>query len=113
RASILITHGKDGKIRAFHNVCTHRGTQLAQEAAGKRSAFTCPYHGWTFSHDGSLRAAPDFDRFYVYKKSCALKPVAVDVCAGLIFVNLDPAPRQGLKEYIGDELVARLESLPV
>lgn len=114
QASILITHGKDRKIRAFHNACTHRGTQLTHETEGTRSSFTCPYHAWTFNYDGELRAAPDFERFYLdSKKSCALKPVAVDVCAGLIFVNLDAEPQQGLKEYIGEELVGRLEALPV
>src|SRR5690349_13822454 len=44
--SILITRGTDDVIRAFHNVCTHRGTELVSEAAGKRSAFTCRYHAW-------------------------------------------------------------------
>lgn len=113
KASILIARGKDGNIRAFHNVCTHRGTQLVQEAAGKRSAFTCRYHGWTFNQDGALRAAPDFERFYTDKKSCALKAIAVDVCAGLIFVNLDPEPKQDLRSFIGEELASRLETLPV
>ena len=114
KASILITHGKDGKIRAFHNACTHRGTQLTQESEGKRPLFTCPYHGWTFSNEGDLRAAPDFERFYIEdKKSCALSRVSVDVCAGLIFVNLDRNPEQSLHDYIGAELVARMETLPV
>ena len=112
RASILITRGKDGTIRAFHNVCTHRGTQLTQETAGKRSSFTCRYHGWTFNADGELRSAPDFERFYVDKSDCALKRVSVDVCAGLIFINLDPAPSQTLGEFLGP-LVERLEALPV
>jgi phenylpropionate dioxygenase-like ring-hydroxylating dioxygenase large terminal subunit len=112
KASILITHGKDGKIRAFHNVCTHRGTQLTEETCGKRSSFTCPYHGWTFNHDGGLRSAPDLERFYVDKQSLALPPVSVDVCAGLIFVNLDPNPKQSLREYLGP-LAEQLEERPV
>jgi len=113
RASILITHGKDGRIRAFHNVCTHRGTQLTKEPCGKRASFTCPYHGWTFNYDGELRAAPDFDRFFVDDKAAlALPPVAVDVCAGLLFVNLDPHPQQGLREYLGP-LAEQLEARAV
>jgi phenylpropionate dioxygenase-like ring-hydroxylating dioxygenase large terminal subunit len=111
-ASILISRGRDGVLRAFHNVCTHRGTQLVSETAGRRSAFTCPYHGWTFADDGELRAAPDFDRFYVERKDCALRPVAIDTCAGLIFVNLDPRPPQSLRDFLGP-MAEALETLPV
>lgn len=99
--SILITRTADGQLRAFHNACTHRGTQLTSVPSGKRSSFTCPYHGWTFGNDGQLRGAPDFERFYVEKKDCALPKVSVDSCAGLIFVNLDPSPKQTLREYLG------------
>ncbi|MFT3968648.1 MAG: aromatic ring-hydroxylating dioxygenase subunit alpha [Sphingobium sp.] len=111
RASILVVRGKDGAIRAFHNVCTHRGTQLVQEEAGRRAAFSCPYHRWTFSTDGALVSAPDFDQFHVGKKDCALPRVSVDVCAGLIFVSFaeDPPP---LRAWLG-ELADRLEALPV
>lgn len=113
KASILITHAKDGKLRAFHNVCTHRGTRLTQEANGNRSSFTCPYHGWNFGADGELRQAPDFERFYALdKKACALPPVAVDVCGGLVFVNLDPNPKQGLREFLGP-LAGQLEQRAV
>jgi phenylpropionate dioxygenase-like ring-hydroxylating dioxygenase large terminal subunit len=112
RASILITHGKDGKLRAFHNVCPHRGTQLVSEEGGAKSSFTCRYHAWTFSYDGKLRSAPDFERFYVEQDQCGLRPVSVDVCAGLIFLNLDPAPQQTLREFLGP-LPERLENLPV
>ena len=101
-ASLLITRAADGEIRAFHNVCTHRGTQLVTDNnQGTRASFTCPYHGWTFNNDGQLRAAPDFERFYIDKSQCALPSVAAEVCAGLIFVNLDRSPRQSLREYLG------------
>jgi phenylpropionate dioxygenase-like ring-hydroxylating dioxygenase large terminal subunit len=111
-ASILITRGKDDKIRAFYNVCTHRGTELVAESSGSRSLFTCPYHAWTFSNEGKLRSAPDFERFYVDKSKCDLPRVAVEVCAGMIFVNLDKSPAQGLREFLG-ELGQQLETLPV
>lgn len=111
-ASLLITHGTDGKIRAFYNVCTHRGTQLVAEDSGNRSSFSCPYHAWNFGYDGRLRAAPDFDRFYIDKAKCGLPEVAVDVCARLIFVNLDKKPAQSLRNYLGP-LAQRLETLHV
>ncbi len=110
--SVLITRDKSDRIQAFHNVCTHRGTQLVSEAAGKRATFTCPYHAWTFSNKGELRSAPDFERFYVEKEACALPKISIDVCAGLIFVNLDPSPPQSLREYLGD-LAEQLEKQPV
>jgi len=98
-ASLLIVRGKDGEIRAFHNVCTHRGTQLTQEACGKKSTFSCPYHSWTFGTDGRLLSAPDFERFYVDKESLGLKQVKLEVCAGLIFICFEP--QQSLREYLG------------
>lgn len=110
-ASILITRTKDGEIRAFHNVCTHRGTQLVDEASGKRSRFSCPYHAWTFSNEGKLIAAPDFDKFYIDKTQCGLPEIAVDVCAGFIFINLEKSPSQSLREYLGP-LADDLEKLP-
>lgn len=110
-ASILIVHGKDGRIRAFHNVCTHRGTQLVEQPSGRASSFSCPYHMWNFGYDGELRAAPDFERFFVEKSECSLPKIAVDVCGGLIFVNLSSSPVQGLREFLGP-LAARLEELP-
>jgi phenylpropionate dioxygenase-like ring-hydroxylating dioxygenase large terminal subunit len=111
-ASILIVHGKDGKIRAFHNVCTHRGTQLVAEESGKRSSFSCRYHMWTFGYDGELRSAPDFERFFVDKSACGLLEVAVDVCAKLIFINLGKSPAQSLREFLGP-IADQLETLPV
>ncbi|MET0364075.1 MAG: aromatic ring-hydroxylating dioxygenase subunit alpha [Sphingobium sp.] len=111
RASILIVRGKDGAIRAFHNVCTHRGTQLVQAEEGRQSTFSCPYHRWTFSTDGALVSAPDFDQFHVDKTDCALPRIAVDVCAGMIFISFadNPVP---LREWLG-VLAERLEALPI
>jgi phenylpropionate dioxygenase-like ring-hydroxylating dioxygenase large terminal subunit len=110
RASLLITRGRDGEIRAMHNACTHRGTQLTSEASGKQSKFSCPYHMWTFGSDGELLSAPDFERFYTTKEACALRQVAVGVCGGLIFVSFDP--QQSLAEFLGP-LGPQLDSLPV
>lgn len=112
KASVLIVHGTDGRIRAFHNVCTHRGTQLVAAASGRGNGFRCPYHQWNFGTDGQLRAAPDFDRFHVDKKDCGLKEIHVGVCAQLIFVNLARQPQQTLADYLGD-VAGYLETMPV
>ena len=106
--SLLITRGKDGEIRAFHNACTHRGTQLTQETCGKKNTFSCPYHMWTFGSDGALLSAPDFERFYTSKESVALKQVPLEVCGGLIFVCFEP--QQTLREYLGT-MAEKLETV--
>ena len=110
KASLLLVRGKDGEIRAMHNACTHRGTQLTQDECGRKSTFSCPYHMWTFSTDGALISAPDFERFYITKEASALRQVAAEVCGGLIFVCLDP--RQSLREFLGP-MAEKLEQLAV
>ncbi|MET0371129.1 MAG: aromatic ring-hydroxylating dioxygenase subunit alpha [Sphingobium sp.] len=112
-ASILIVHGSDGEIRAFHNVCTHRGTKLVWDDGGKAASFSCHYHMWNFANDGSLRAVPDQDRFFdLDKKDCGLKRVSLESCAGFLFVNLDPAPAQSLRDFLGP-LAEWMEGLAV
>jgi phenylpropionate dioxygenase-like ring-hydroxylating dioxygenase large terminal subunit len=100
--SILVTHAADGKLRAFHNVCTHRGTELVGKPAGRAPTFTCRYHSWTFSADGALRGVPDQAGFFdLDLAKCGLREVALDTCAGFIFVNLTRAPELSLRDYLG------------
>jgi len=112
KVSLIIMRGKDGVIRAFHNTCPHRGTQLVSASEGKQSKISCIYHMWTFGNEGQLITAPDFERFNLEKKDCGLKQVALEVCAGLIFINLATQPEQNLRECLG-ELAEQLEQLPV
>lgn len=111
-ADLIIVHGRDGVIRTFHNVCTHRGTELVQERSGRRGQFSCIYHRWTFGTDGTLLSAPDFERFHVSRESCALKQVATEVLAGMIFINFDPEPAESVREFFGP-IAAGMEALPV
>lgn len=60
--SILVVRGNDHRVRAFHNVCRHRGARLA-DGCGHLRTFTCPYHGWTYGLDGELRGIPDMRSF--------------------------------------------------
>ena len=101
RASLLIVRGKDDVVRAFHNVCPHRGTQLTGDTCGKRANFSCKYHMWTFGTDGRLLSAPDFERFGLSKEQAGLTQVSCEVHGGLIFVNFDKQPRQSLVEFLG------------
>ncbi len=113
-ASLIVARGKDGALRVFHNVCPHRGTQLIDGPSdGSASRISCRYHMWTFGLDGGLISAPDFERFGLEKKDCGLKPVAVDSCGGMIFVNLDPRGAPPLREWIGAELADGMEKTVV
>lgn len=59
-ASVLVTRGKDGIIRAFHNVCSHRASKVEWRTHGSSSVFTCPYHAWTYDLEGRLRSVSRF-----------------------------------------------------
>lgn len=97
--SILLTRSADGVIHAFHNVCLHRGNRLRQGGGTTRS-ITCPYHHWSWNHDGSLREIPELETFGDLDTSClSLRRVAVDVWEGLVFVNLDPEA-ESLQSYL-------------
>jgi phenylpropionate dioxygenase-like ring-hydroxylating dioxygenase large terminal subunit len=103
---IAVVRAKGGELRAFVNVCRHRG-HIVVEGAGHRKALQCRYHAWTYDLDGSLRKAPrserepDFDR-----ESYSLLPAAVATWGPLVFVNPDPEAGP-LDEALG-ELPARV-----
>ena len=89
--NIFVMKGGDGVLRAFYNVCRHRGHELLSEPRGNvRSAIVCPYHAWTYEREGGLRAArfsskrPGFD-----KADFALRPIRLELFCDCVFVNLD------------------------
>jgi phenylpropionate dioxygenase-like ring-hydroxylating dioxygenase large terminal subunit len=102
-ASILITRQGSGAVKAFHNVCSHRGNQVVWDTKGSRKTmFRCPYHNWTYGNDGKLLAISDEKMFFgVDKKKCGLDAIQCDVWDGWIFINLDPGNRVSLREYLG------------
>jgi choline monooxygenase len=86
---VVVVRGKDGELRAFLNVCRHRGS-LVCEGEGRRETLQCPYHAWTYDLDGSLRAAPRSDREPGFdKEELGLVPVSVDAWGPFVFVNPD------------------------
>ena len=92
--SVLVMKGADGQIRAFHNVCQHRGNRLVETRRSKARAITCGYHAWTYGLDGSLRGAPRTECLANFDKAQhGLKPVRVEIFGSFVFVNLDPAAR--------------------
>src|SRR5262245_25763769 len=68
-ASVLLVHGKDGVVRGFHNVCSHRGNKVVYEKHGhSRGLFNCALHCWGYDTEGQLRAVPDEENFYALDK---------------------------------------------
>lgn len=102
-ASVLVARGRDGLIRAFHNVCSHRANRVARDRAGSARLLVCGFHGWSYDPEGRLVYVPDEDQFFDFDKSKhGLTPVAADVWEGFIFINLDPNPKETLAEYLGE-----------
>ncbi len=99
--SIIVTRAEDG-IKAFYNVCSHRGARLVHEERGNRKVFVCPFHSWSFHHTGELRRITDEEYFKpeVIAHRPGLKPVACDTHAGIVFINMDANPGP-LREAIG------------
>ena len=89
---VLVLRGDDGEIRAFRNVCRHRGSQLLTGSGRCKKAIRCRYHGWTYdATDGRLLGVPEHRGYAELDKSrLGLMPARVEALAGLLFVNLDP-----------------------
>src|SRR5699024_7081848 len=96
-SSVIIVHGDDEVIRAFHNVCRHRASRLLEPGLTSVAKLVCPYHQWTYELTGELLFAKnmgkDFDR-----KSCGLRPVHLRKVEGLLFICLADEAPDGMDE---------------
>jgi phenylpropionate dioxygenase-like ring-hydroxylating dioxygenase large terminal subunit len=118
RTSIIVARGMDGEVRAFHNICRHRGNKLVwndlpgDEVNGTCRQFTCKYHGWRYDLDGALNFVQQEGEFFdLDKDDFGLVPVNCDVWEGFIFVNLAREPEQSLTEFLGP-MVTSLAGYP-
>lgn len=98
----VIIRGEDRVIRAFHNLCRHRGARVASEVQGHcKNALVCPFHGWVYNFDGTLRGPAKPKTFGNLDKSqFGLKPMEVEVWQGLIFVRFRPGPQPPVAELL-------------
>lgn len=104
---IIVVRGLDQQLRAFFNVCRHHAAAVATAVCGVAQHLRCPYHGWTYGLDGSLKGAPDFLGVCNFDRDRnGLVPVKVDAWEGFVFVHLG-AQARALDEYLGD-LVQRV-----
>lgn len=93
---VLAVRGRDGAVRAFANICRHRGAPVAT-GCGRTRVFSCPYHGWTYGLDGKLAGIPDERSFAgVDKEKNGLLPLPVGERHGMIFVRLTPGAAPGI-----------------
>ena len=89
RTPVVVTRARDDELRAFLNVCRHRGSIVAQ-GSGRRDTLQCGYHAWTYSLDGKLRAAPRSGReLDLEEEDLSLVPLALDTWGPFVFVNPD------------------------
>jgi glycine betaine catabolism A len=116
--SVLVVRNREGQLRAFYNVCRHRGSRLCRAAdevvapgrvalAGGITAgrlIVCPYHRWSYDLDGALVAAPHLSGSDFNKQEFHLYPVGIDAWGGFVFLNLTPSEAQ--------PLAAQLEGIP-
>jgi choline monooxygenase len=98
---VVVTRARDGVLRAFYNVCSHRAHELVSGSGTARN-MVCPYHAWTFDLSGELKAARRADSMVGFDKAeFCLTPVQVEVFGGFVYVNLD-ASAAPLAEQAGD-----------
>jgi len=101
RIPVVVVRGRDGELRAFANVCRHRGHEVVS-GCGRRETLQCPYHAWTYDLDGSLRAAPRSEREQGFDRTeWSLRPLRVETWGRLVFVNADPSAPP-LADVLGD-----------
>ncbi|PSN10884.1 2Fe-2S ferredoxin [filamentous cyanobacterium CCP5] len=91
---IILLRDRTGEIRAFHNICSHRGLQLVDKPCNIQGKIRCPYHSWAYGTDGSLKSTPHFGGYYkdsydgFDRSSKGLAPIRCDRWLDMIFVNL-------------------------
>ena len=116
--SVIVVRGNDGEVRAFHNMCRHRGNKLVWEGSPRRETsgfcrqFMCKYHGWRYGLDGSLNFVLQEEEFFELDKAdFGLVPVHCDVWEGFIFINLEDEPPQSLRDFLGP-MITGLDGYP-
>ena len=105
--SFIVARGDDGKVRAFLNLCRHRGGQVCRNESGNTKRFICPYHSWAYKSDGSLAGVPYHQEAYGGDAQLnraefgLLAPPHTKIFNGLVFINLDPDAKP-FEEFLGE-----------
>lgn len=98
----IAVRGKDGLVRCFHNVCRHRGSRVVADQQGHcKAAIVCPFHGWTYNFDGTLRGVPKARSLpKLDPKEHGLVPLECEIWEGLIFVRFLPGEQPSVAELM-------------
>lgn len=102
---LVVIRQRDGSLRAFLNICRHRGAMLLHGTGSISSGISCFYHHWHYNLDGTLRGVPQAEKFPAVtadKASFGLRSASVATWNGLVFVNAEQTPRQSLQSWLGD-----------
>jgi nitrite reductase/ring-hydroxylating ferredoxin subunit len=102
-APLLLTRGKDGKVRAFLNVCPHRASRIVRSDRGNANRFTCRFHGWTFDAAGNAIGIPDEGHFCgEIAANKHLVSCPAEERHGLVFVKVSPGSAMDLDAHLGE-----------
>jgi choline monooxygenase len=109
---IVVVRGNDGVLRAFYNVCRHHAAAVVTQPCGHASLLRCPYHGWNYGLDGSLKGMPEFDGVEDFDRAQnGLVPIRVETWECFVFINLDNGAAP-LTEFLGG-LIPRVAPLGI
>lgn len=111
---VLVVRGQDGVLRAFVNVCRHRGKTLCSESSGNKRSFVCSFHAWTYDTSGCSRTFVDRRGFEgLHLEDYSLIPLPLEIRHGFIWVTPDPSGGQpmDMNEFVGPQLDAQLAAL--
>jgi len=109
---IVVVRGNDSVLRAFYNVCRHHAAAVVTEPCGQASILHCPYHGWNYGLDGSLKGMPEFDGVQNFeRRDNGLVPLKTETWEKFVFINLDPQATS-LHDFLGG-IVKRVAPLCV
>lgn len=114
--NIIVTRSENGALKAHHNICRHKGTQLLRSVGVSKKVFTCPYHDWTYNLDGELISVPEEKTEFpnLNKKKLCLHKAKVAVWRGIIWVHPDPKAQEitewfaGIEENLGPHVPENL-----
>src|SRR4051795_553936 len=113
--SIIVIRGDDGAVRAFANVCRHRGSRLVDGTGGCAKVLTCPYHAWSYGRDGRLVGVPHRNEYPGLEAGqLGLHPVALETWHGFLFVTLEagaPSVAEMMAPYADEVVPYRFEDL--
>ncbi|MFZ0867893.1 MAG: aromatic ring-hydroxylating dioxygenase subunit alpha [Candidatus Sulfotelmatobacter sp.] len=109
---VVVVRGSDGALRAFYNVCRHHAAAVVTEPCGQASLLHCPYHGWNYGLDGSLKGMPEFEGVENFDRAQnGLVAIRVETWECFVFINLDNHASP-LAEFLGG-LVQRMDPLGI